>query len=291
MGIRMRTIAIMGVLGLIAIAIIGVTSYKLSLENALNEARIKSNIILNYAMATKAYMKEVQKPLVKELIEADRFYPELMSGFVSARGTFEIFNKSYPDYIFKQATLDPLNPYNKADQVEIEMIDAFRRNPSLKSQEGQLVKDGKETFYFSQPIRVDGKSCLICHGDPADAPKDQIEIYGDGAGYNWALNDTVAAFMIYVPTADAITAAKKQSITLMMIGAGGIFLILLILWFFLDRSVVLPIVQLAQRTESFSLGENLDEPIPHHSKDEIGALAQAIERLRISLSKLLKKRS
>ncbi|MBN1958452.1 MAG: HAMP domain-containing protein [Desulfuromonadales bacterium] len=60
------------------------------------------------------------------------------------------------------------------------------------------------------------------------------------------------------------------------------------IWFFLDRSVVSPIVHLAERTERFSLGEDLDDPIVSNSKNEIGALALAIERLRISLVKLLK---
>ncbi|MCW9049190.1 MAG: DUF3365 domain-containing protein, partial [Deltaproteobacteria bacterium] len=208
MGIRARSILVMGVLGFLAIAVIGITSYQLSIKNAMDEAKIKSNIILNYAMATKKYMKLVQKPLVKELIEADRFYPELMSGFVSARGTFELFQESYPGYIFKQATIDPLNPANKASKEEQVLIDHFRRDPSLISSEGQLTKNGEEVFYFAQPIKVDSKSCLRCHGNVNDAPKDQIEIYGAEAGYNWKMNDTVAAFVIYIPTAAAITAAK-----------------------------------------------------------------------------------
>ena len=287
MGIRMRSILVMGILGLLAIAVIGITSYKLSVGNALDEAKVKSSIILNYAMATKQYMKQVQRPLVKELIESDRFYPELMSGFVSARGTFELFKKSSPDYTFKQATLDPLNPSNRADQDEIKFIKDFAQNPSLKSSEGRITKNGIDVFYFAQPIKVGSAGCLTCHGDPYDAPKDQVEIYGTETGYNWKMNDTVAAFVVYIPTKTAITAAKKLSFTLIMIGAGGIFMILLILWFFLDRSVVLPIVQLAQRTENFSLGENLDDPITNKSNDEIGTLAQAIERLRISLVKLL----
>lgn len=287
MGIRMRSILVMGILGFLAIAVIGITSYKLSVRNALDEAKAKSNIILNYAMATKAYMKKVQRPLVKELIENDRFYPELMSGFVTARGTFELFKKSSPDYTFKQATLDPLNATNRADQEEVKLINSFAKNPTLKSSEGRIVKNGAEVFYFAQPIKVNSARCLTCHGDPYDAPKDQVEIYGTETGYNWKLDDTVAAFVVYIPTEAAIATAKKLSLTLVMIGAGGIFLILLILWFFLDRSVVLPIVQLAQRTESFSLGENLDEPILGKSKDEIGTLAHAIERLRISLVKLL----
>ena len=287
MGIRMRSILVMGILGLLAIAVIGITSYKLSVRNALDEAKIKSKIILNYAMATKKYMKQVQRPLVKELIENDRFYPELMSGFVTARGTFELFKKSSPDYTFKQATLDPLNPSNRADSDEIEFINNFAKNPALKSSEGRIIKSGIDVFYFAQPIKVNSSGCLTCHGDPYDAPKDQVEIYGDKTGYNWKMNDTVAAFVVYIPTKSAIAAAKKLSLTLVIVGSGGIFLILLILWFFLDRSVVLPITQLAQRTESFSLGENLDDPIIGKSNDEIGTLAQAIERLRISLAKLL----
>lgn len=288
MGIRIKSLLVMGVLGALAIAVIGVTSYQLSVNNAMDEAKIKSNIILNYAMATKNYMKLVQKPLVQELIEADRFYPELMSGFVSARGTFELFQKSYPGYVFKQATLDPLNASNKADAQEQAIISNFKNNPSLKSDEGRLVKNGNEVFFFAQPIRVDSKGCLSCHGNPDEAPKDQIEIYGSEAGYNWSENETVAAFVIYIPTQAALQAAKKLSLTLVGIGAAGIILILVAIWFFLDRSVVSPIVHLAERTERFSLGEDLDDPIVSNSKNEIGALALAIERLRISLVKLLK---
>jgi len=211
-----------------------------------------------------------------------------MSGFVSARGTFELFQKSYPGYVFKQATLDPLNESNKANAEEQAIISDFKKNPALKSTEGRVVKNGEDVFFFAQPIRVDSKSCLRCHGNPNDAPKDQIEIYGSETGYNWEKDDTVAAFVIYIPTAAAIQAAKKLSLTLVGIGAGGIILILLVIWFFLDRSVVSPIVHLAERTESFSLGEDLENPIEANSKDEIGALAHAIERLRISLVKLLK---
>jgi len=287
MGIRMRSILIMGILGLLAITAIGVTSYQLSVKNALNEAKNKSKIILNYAMATKQYMKKVQRPLVKELIEEDRFYPELMSGFVAARGTFELFQQSSPDYTFKQATIDPLNPSNRADSEELKFIDFFAKNPESKSSEGVITKNGTDLFYFAQPIKVNSSGCLNCHGDPYDAPKDQVEIYGTETGYNWNLNDTVAAFIVYIPTAEAIAAAKTLSLTLMAIGAGGIFLVLLILWFFLDRSIVVPIVDLARRTEDFSLGENLNAPITNKSKDEIGTLAHSIERLRISLVKLL----
>lgn len=288
MGIRIKSILVMGILGLLAIAVIGITSYNLSVKNAMDEAKIKSKIILNYTMASKNYMKQVQKSLAVDLLEKDRFYPEIMSGFVVARGTFELFKKSSPEYIFKQATLDPLNLSNKADKDEVEFIKNFDRNPDLKSSEGRITKDGVDLFYFAQPIKVSSQGCLNCHGDPADAPKDQVEIYGTETGYNWDMGSTVAAFVVYIPTAAAVAAAKHLSLTLVLVGAAGIILVLLIFWFFLDKKIVLPITKLAQRTDSFSMGEHLDEPIIGTSNDEIGTLSKAIERLRISLVKLLK---
>lgn len=288
MGIRIKSILVMGILGLLAIAVIGITSYNLSVKNAMDEAKIKSKIILNYTMASKNYMKQVQKSLAVDLLEKDRFYPEIMSGFVVARGTFELFKKSSPEYIFKQATLDPLNLSNKADKEEVEFIKNFDRNPDLKSSEGRITKDGVDLFYFAQPIKVSSQGCLNCHGDPADAPEDQVEIYGTETGYNWDMGSTVAAFVVYIPTAAAVAAAKHLSLTLVLVGATGIILVLLIFWFFLDKKIVLPITKLAQRTDSFSMGEHLDEPIIGTSNDEIGTLSKAIERLRISLVKLLK---
>ncbi|PLY02828.1 MAG: hypothetical protein C0622_05085 [Desulfuromonas sp.] len=288
MGIRMKSILVMGIIGLIAIVAIGVTSYKLSIDNAMKENQVKTHIILNYAMSTMDYMKKVQKPLVSQLIESDRFYPELQSGFVSARGTFELFQKAYPCYTFRQATLDPLNPYNKADQQEVALIQKFKANKGLKSEEGIMTRNGEEVYYFAQPVSVDNEGCLRCHGDPVDAPKDQVEIYGETDGYNWKMNDTVAAFVIYIPTAAAIKDAQTLSGTLVAIAAIGMLLTLLGIWIFLNTSVVSPIVHLAERTEHFSLGENLDDPIATKSSGEIGVLANAIERLRISLVKLLK---
>lgn len=287
MGIRMKSILIMGILGLLAITAIGAISYQLSIANALNEAKIKSKIILNYAMATKSFTGQVQRPLVAQLVDKDFFDPELMSGFAAAKETFDIFKKSSPGYVFKQASLDPLNLENRADTDEIKIIKYFDNNPEMKSSEGQLTKNGAEVFYFAQPIKVSSVGCLTCHGDPKDAPQEQIDLYGTENGYHWPLNKTISAFVVYIPTATAIASARQISTTLVLISAGGILLTLIILWFFLNRTVVLPIIHLSERTESFSMGDNLDEPIVGESKDEIGTLAQSIERLRISLAKLL----
>jgi len=56
----------------------------------------------------------------------------------------------------------------------------------------------------------------------------------------------------------------------------------IIAWFF-ARTVVKPIMTLTDIAERMSLGE-LDIKVDVNSKDEIGLLAQAVERMRISLN-------
>lgn len=289
MGIRMKSILIMGILGFVAIGIIGLTSYRLSVANALHEAQIKSDIVLNYTMATRQYMAKVQRPLTMQLVERDRFYPELMSGFVSARGTFELFEELYPGYVFKQATLDPLHPASRADEDEARIIRYLDQNREVNSVRGQTSKNGSELFYFAQPVRIESAGCLTCHGNPADAPKDQIEIYGSENGYNWNMNDTVGAFFVYVPTAEAMAAARHTALTLVLVGAIAVLILLGVIGWFLNRQVVTPILDLAGLTERFSLGKDLDTRAEHNRSDEIGALSKAIERLRVSLSIMMKR--
>lgn len=290
MGIRSKTLLIIGILGAISVGAIGYISYSSSKESAIKEAKSKSQLILNYVHSTRKYLKNVQRPLVMDLVEKDRFYPELMSGFVVARGTYDIFRKDLPNYQFKQATLDPLHPDNKAEESEIVLINEFRVKPSLKQKEGILEKNGEPYFYIAQPIRIEDKKCLTCHGHPEDAPKDQIEIYGKTNGYFWNMGDTVAAFMVYIPIQEALKSALESSSKLMLLSGGSLVMVLLTIGFVLDRKVVSPIVSLSHRANEISLGKDLDKAIKSRSGDEIGQLSEAIERLRESINIVFKRR-
>ncbi|TLN00711.1 HAMP domain-containing protein, partial [bacterium] len=88
---------------------------------------------------------------------------------------------------------------------------------------------------------------------------------------------------------EAFAAAKKNTLVLLGIGVGGLLVTLLGVWIFLDRSVVSPIVRLAGRTEEISLGKNLNDKVSEAAGGEISILAGSIERLRISLVKILKR--
>ncbi|MFZ5774455.1 MAG: c-type heme family protein [Thermodesulfobacteriota bacterium] len=294
MGIRTRFIVIMAIIFGVATILIGTASYRFSERNAMAEAKSKGQLIFNYILATRDFFVTKQQPLIMEVFEKDRFYPELMSGFVLTRSTFDLFKGSLEGYEFKQATLDPLYPPNKADAWETALIEKFRTQKEMKTDEGLMTrtgKDGREErfFYMAKPIAVSNDACLRCHGNVNDAPKDQVEIYGTDHGYNWKKGDTVAAYVVYVSVEEALSAAKKSAIVLYLIGAGCLLIALVGVWVLMDRFVVNPIVRLSVKAEEISLGKNMEEGVGIKQNDEIGALAAAIERLRISMVRILKR--
>ena len=288
MSIRVRFIIIIGVLSLLASLSLAFASYQFSVKNAMADAKKQGAIVFNMIHSSRMFFKKNQRPLVAELVEEDRFYPEIMSGFVMTRGVWDIFEKRFPGYKFKQATLDPLYPPNKADADETKLIAEFDADRKIENREGKMTKNGKHFYYFAKPVQVEDK-CLRCHGTPEEAPKDQIEIYGTESGYDWRKGQVVSTAIVYVPMDAAMAAAKKAATTLFGMGIAGIVVLMGVIWFFLSRGVVVPLAKLEEKTRQISLGKELEEDIGVNSKDEIGDLAKAIDRLRISTAKLLKR--
>ncbi|MBM9616153.1 DUF3365 domain-containing protein [Desulfobulbus rhabdoformis] len=288
MSIRLRFILIIGVISLIAACLFAYLSYQFTVNNAMEEARAKGNIVFTFIESSRKFFRDEQRPLVMDIVEKERFYPTLMSGFAFTRGVWDEFAKELPEYRFKQATIDPLYAPNKADADELAIIAEFEANKELKTKEGILEKDGERFFYFARPVKV-GKKCLRCHGNPDDAPRDQVEIYGTENGYNWKQGATVASFITYVPIHTALEQAKHSALTLFLFGLGGIALLVVVIWVFFNGYLVRPITMLENRTTEISLGKNLEEKVEHGASDEIGALARAIDRMRISTKKLLER--
>jgi len=96
-----------------------------------------------------------------------------------------------------------------------------------------------------------------------------------GTQYGWALvvrQETEEVF-------DTLRGVKQFSLILLAV---TIIIVSIIAWFF-ARAIVMPIMTLTDIAERMSLGE-LDIKVDVKSKDEIGLLAQAVERMRISLN-------
>lgn len=287
MTIRKRFVLIIGLVSLIAISFLSLATYWFSMKNAELEAKRKAQIIASYQDATQRYFQERQKPLIDLLIEQDRFYPELMSRFALVRIINQYFAKEMPGYKVKSASLNPLKLSNKADSDEVKIINRFKQT-KLKRQKGLMQKNGDPYFFYAKPQMVK-KDCLSCHSSPDDASKDQVAIYGDKHGYGWEAGEINAATIIYVPFEKVLAEAKANAMKIFLFGVVLFGICMLIITFSIYKYIVHPVVYLSTRVKEISLGQTLEESVSYNRKDEIGTLAASINRLRISIKKMMKR--
>ena len=97
----------------------------------------------------------------------------------------------------------------------------------------------------------------------------------------------MATLITYVPIDTALEELKTIALKTILAGFVAIVVIMLSISFFLNRIVVKPIVNLTTLTERMSRGKDLDKTIENTSNDEIGALCDSFNRMRISVVKLI----
>ena len=109
-----------------------------------------------------------------------------------------------------------------------------------------------------------------------------IERYGSSNGFGWNLDEIVGAQMISVP-AEKVLKSARQSLLLILgifILAFAVAIVLVNLW--LKRYVVRPLNRMALAAEAASMGDPGAE-FTVNSKDEVGKLAEAFNRMQMSL--------
>lgn len=119
--------------------------------------------------------------------------------FYAATEAFNYFRKRYPDYSYKEATLNPTNPRDRTVEWEADIVNIFNKTPDKTDLIGYRETPEGTSLYYSAPIRVDNQSCLICHGNADDAPREMTKIYGKSNGFGWKLNDIIGAQIVSVP--------------------------------------------------------------------------------------------
>lgn len=244
------------------------------------EARHRSEIVAQFGEANLAYVGKHLRPAVEAYTK--EFVLEAMSAPYSTRVIFEYFNKTFPQYLYRQATLNPLNPINKANDFDRQIIQRFQNDRNLKEITGYRQLNQQETFYVAKPTRVE-VSCLKCHGLPEVAPAKQVERYGTQSGYNWKLDDIVSTLMIDIPTQDLRSnqTALRKTVLVTFIGL-GIILIGLIYWFF-DQLVNQRLRKMAHVMAQVAENPSLTLRLSDRPNDEIGVLARTFNRMANSL--------
>ena len=257
-------------------------------RSAQTQITSKALMLIQTMNSVRNYTSTKIKPELAEKLET-KFLPESVPAY-SAREVFESFraNKEYSNFFYKEATLNPTNPRDLADAFETKVVEGFRQSKELKTIQGFRSTEKGDIFYIARPLTVSKSSCLQCHGEPDMAPKTLIERYGTKAGFGWKLNEIVGAQIIFVPASKVLQNARQSFILTMGIVLGVFSLTIFLVNLWLRRSVVRPLRRMAQVAEVASKGD-LSAEFQKLSNDEVGKLAEAFTRMKISFALAMKK--
>jgi HAMP domain-containing protein len=251
-------------------------------QNAEAEVTTTALLLMETMNSVRSYTSDRVKP---ELIDQmnTQFLPEVVPAY-SAREVFENLRKNsiYNEFFYKEATLNPTNLRDKADDFEAKLVENFKSDSSQLEVNGMRVAQGREIFYIARPIKISKASCLECHSSVDVAPPSMVDFYGPNNGFGWQMDDIVGAQIISVPASTVIDKAKQA--TFLMVGVVSIIfgLILFLVNLLLSKQVIAPLKRIAKTAEEVSRG-NLNVEFEQASNDEVGMLAKSFTRMKRSL--------
>ena len=268
---------------------IGFYTYWEELSLAKKASKEKAKLTITFAKATREYVRGVLRPRIYELLNKyscikEDFILEAQSSSFVTNKIFEKVSENLRGLILRQVAFKPLNPKDNPNQVEAHIIKLFR---TKKLPEYFDIVDVNNYRYlvYAYPVKVKA-SCLHCHGKRETMPEAIKKLYNPPYDPDWKVGSIQGGVFIYEPYEATILKAHLSGI----IKGGVVFFLNLIVigmvLFILNRYVFKPIEVLKEHADKISKGE-IDDKIPISSEDEIGQLAKAFERMRISIKKVM----
>jgi HAMP domain-containing protein len=267
-----------------AVLLSGVIFSSILTQRAEYQVTTRANLLMQTMLSVRQYtLEEITPELTARLETETEFLPQTVPGY-SARGVVDRLRNSpeYKDFFYKEATLNPTNLRDKADEFESGIINQFRSNAARRELTGYRTSSVGDLFYIARPIAISQESCLRCHSTPQAAPKSLLTTYGSDNGFGWKLNEIVGAQMISVPTAGLVESARRDALLFVGLMAVAFAIVLLIVNFLLKRVVINPLNRISTAANEVSMG-NMAAEFPAEGKDEIGKLAAAFNRMKTSL--------
>lgn len=266
------------VLGLVGTSIV---TQQLLERNARQEVLSQARFLLEKALAVRAYTSTQVAPLLETQMRYG-FLPQSVPAF-AATEVLARLQKDHPEFGYKEATLNPTNPRNRAVDWEADLISAFRLAPDAKERVGERDTPAGRSLFIARPIRIADAGCLRCHGTADAAPRPLLDKYGPANGFGWQVGETVGAQIVQVPMALPLARAREAWGTFMaalaiVFTAIGLVLNLMLWWL-----VIRPVTRLAEIADQVSLGALEAPAFQAAGADEIGALGRAFTRMRRSL--------
>lgn len=288
---------------LILVFVVGISLSGAALANILHqraqfEVTAQATLLMQTMNSIRDYNQAHITPLLTKELETQThidpvlgraletippFVPESVPTY-AAREVFENLrqNENYTNFSYKDATLNPTNIRDKADEFETALIERFRKEPELKELSGFRVLPQGKVFYIARPFAITDSNCLQCHTTPDMAPKSQIITYGSVNGFGWTLHDPITAQVVSVPAESVLNNINRSVASVMRVLFGVFTIVILLINFLLRKTVIQRIKRISKAAHAISTDE-MSVNLKDNAQDEIGDLAAAFGRMKSSL--------
>jgi methyl-accepting chemotaxis protein len=255
--------------------------------NAQREVLQQAQLMMASAMSVRDYTASDLKPLLEQNPQHKvKFLAETVPAF-GAMSTFNKLRQNYPDYTYREATLNPTNPEHRASDWEADVIAYMRDHPEQKQFSGERETPMGRSMYLATPIAA-APACMECHSSPAAAPPAMIATYGSNNGFGWKQDSVVGAQIVSVPMSVPLQRARQAfhlllaylvvtlAATIAALDAGVYFI------------VIRPLKLVSGAADRASKGETDHAPLPVKGSDEIAIVTASFNRMQLSLAKAFK---
>jgi protein-histidine pros-kinase len=275
---------------MLVVAVVGIGLFALAAEPLVNavareEVLQSSRIMMESAAGARKYTSEQIAPILKPLI-GQHFYPQSVSAYAAKRN-FDVIHEKFPDYMYREAALNPSNPQDRATDWEADIINDFRAHPEQK--EISLERDTATgpMLELARPL-VNKPACMECHSTAATAPASMVALYGSENGFGWKPGEVIGAQIVSVPMSASAVRAEHIRRLFLLPFLGFLALLFISMNVLLHFVVIRPMEKIADSAEAVSMGK-IDTPeYQYKGRDQIGRLAASFNRMHRSLVEAFK---
>ncbi len=265
----------------LGLAVSGYVTRSLLQENAKEETLNNARLLIEKALAVRGYTSGQITKLLETQMKYE-FLPQSVPSY-SAVEVLTTLQSKYPQFSYKEATLNPTNPRDRATGWEVDIVNQFRSGSDAKELIGERDTPTGTSLYIARPLRISNPACLTCHSSVEVAPKTLVDRYGPANGFGWNLNEVVGAQIVSVPM-DVPLQRASRSFNVFMTAQVAVFVAVgvvlnLMIWLVIVR----PVTRLSSLADRVSQGEMEAPEFDSGSKDEIGNLAASFNRMRTSV--------
>lgn len=144
----------------LGVGVSGYISRDLLQRNAQEEVINSARQQMENALAVRNYTATQITKLLETQMKYE-FLPQSIPSF-SATEVLATVRVKYPEFSYKEATLNPTNPRDRAEGWEVDIVNQFRNNAELKDFVGQRDTPAGRSLYVARPVRITNPACLQC---------------------------------------------------------------------------------------------------------------------------------